>query len=253
LQGPITIDGVLIAGKTSDGPPTSPAYIMLGSLQVPTSIKNLTLSQQIIRLGNITNGSTTVTSINNTSALRVGMGVSGSGVPFGATISAIDYRGYEITLSEAATATASNVELSFTPATPITSGLLLGTPTDLMEAVNIDFQGTGWVTKQLGLTNARYLDRNKDDGVVNDAYNLTGSKTYDPPSLADGSGDTTTVTVTGAALGDFAQPSFSLALQGITATAFVSSANTVSVRFQNETGGTIDLGSGTLRVRVSKA
>jgi len=33
----------------------------------------------------------------------------------------------------------------------------------------------------------------------------------------------------------------------------VSAANTVSVRFQNESGGTLDLGSGTLLARVRKA
>lgn len=80
-----------------------------------------------------------------------------------------------------------------------------------------------------------------------------GSATYDPPNLADGAGATTTVTVTGAALGDFVDGvSFSLDLQGITVTAWVSSANTVSVRFQNETGGAIDLASGTLSARVRK-
>lgn len=81
---------------------------------------------------------------------------------------------------------------------------------------------------------------------------LNGSATYDPPSLADGVGATTTVSVTGAALGDFALASFSLDLQGILVTAYVSAANTVSVRFQNETTGTIDLGSGTLKARVWK-
>jgi hypothetical protein len=84
------------------------------------------------------------------------------------------------------------------------------------------------------------------------AASLTGSATYDPSNLIDGAGETTTVTVTGAALGDYAEASFSLDLQGITVTAWVSAANTVSVRFQNETGGTIDLGSGTLRARVFK-
>lgn len=83
---------------------------------------------------------------------------------------------------------------------------------------------------------------------------LTGSATYDPASLADGEGVTTTVTVTGAALGDYVdQLSFSLDLQGILNTAWVSAADTVSVRFQNETGGPIDLGSGTIRVLVRKA
>jgi len=84
--------------------------------------------------------------------------------------------------------------------------------------------------------------------------NLSGSATYDPPSLADGVGVTTTVTVTGAALGDFVSGvSFSLDLQGITLTGWVSAANTVSVRLQNESGGVLDLASGTLRAVVAKS
>lgn len=79
---------------------------------------------------------------------------------------------------------------------------------------------------------------------------LYGSVVYDPASLVDGAGATTTVTVAGAALGDFAHVSFSLSLQGILLTAYVSAANTVSVRFQNESGGTLDLASGTLRAYV---
>lgn len=82
---------------------------------------------------------------------------------------------------------------------------------------------------------------------------LSGSATYDPANLVDGAGVTTTVTVTGAVLGDFVTAvSFSLDIQGILLTAWVSAADTVSVRFQNETGGAIDLGSGTIRVRVAK-
>jgi parallel beta-helix repeat protein len=82
---------------------------------------------------------------------------------------------------------------------------------------------------------------------------LTGSATYDTASLVDGAGATTTVTVTGAALGDFVEGvSASVDLQGITVTAYVSATNTVSVRYQNETTGTIDLASHTLRVRVRK-
>jgi parallel beta-helix repeat protein len=81
---------------------------------------------------------------------------------------------------------------------------------------------------------------------------LTGQATFDPASLVDGAGVTTSVTVTGAALGDLATVSFSLDLQGIMLTAYVSAANTVGVRFQNETGATIDLASGTLRARVMK-
>lgn len=79
---------------------------------------------------------------------------------------------------------------------------------------------------------------------------LSGSGTYDPPSLATGAGQTTTLTVTGAVVGDFVQVSFSLNLQGIRMFAWVSAADTVSVRFENNTGGTIDLASGTIQVRV---
>ncbi|RWX71885.1 glycosyl hydrolase family 28-related protein [Mesorhizobium sp. M2A.F.Ca.ET.039.01.1.1] len=79
---------------------------------------------------------------------------------------------------------------------------------------------------------------------------LTGTATFDPASLADGAGATTTVTVAGAALGDAAVASFSLDTQGITITAWVSAANTVSVRFQNESGGTLDIASGTLKATV---
>jgi hypothetical protein len=87
--------------------------------------------------------------------------------------------------------------------------------------------------------------------VANNGFGY-GSATYNPPSLADGAGATTTVTVTGAVLGDKAWASFSLDLQGITVTAWVSAADTVSVRFQNETGGVLDLASGTLRAGIER-
>lgn len=81
---------------------------------------------------------------------------------------------------------------------------------------------------------------------------LNGSATYDPPSLTDGSEASTTVTVTGAVLGDFALASFSLSTQGIKLAAEVTAANTVTVNLNNKTGGTLDLASGTLRARVWK-
>lgn len=83
---------------------------------------------------------------------------------------------------------------------------------------------------------------------------LEGSATYDAASLIDGAGATTTVTVTGAALGDYVVGvSHGVDLAGITVTGYVSAADTVSVRFQNESGGTLDLASATLRALVRKA
>jgi hypothetical protein len=89
--------------------------------------------------------------------------------------------------------------------------------------------------------------------VATGATVLRGSATYDPPSLAAGAGVTTTVPVAGAALGDFARAAFSLDLAGLQLTAWVSAADTVSVRFQNGTAAAIDLASGTLRAKVEKA
>lgn len=83
-------------------------------------------------------------------------------------------------------------------------------------------------------------------------FQKQGSKTFNPANLVDGAGESTTVTVTGAKLGDYARESFSLDLQGITVTAYVSAADTVTVRFQNESGGALDLASGTLKVVVER-
>lgn len=81
-------------------------------------------------------------------------------------------------------------------------------------------------------------------------YIFRGTATYNPASIPDRGAASTTVTCTGAKLGMHARASFSLDLQGITQTAYVSSANTVTVRFQNESGGAVDLASGTIRVQA---
>lgn len=79
---------------------------------------------------------------------------------------------------------------------------------------------------------------------------LTGGKTYDAGSLVDAAGELTTVSVPGAALGDFAMASLGVDVQGITVTAYVSAADTVTVRLQNESGGALNLASTTLAVCV---
>lgn len=79
---------------------------------------------------------------------------------------------------------------------------------------------------------------------------LEGSNTWDPASVADGDVVSRTITVTGAALGDFALASFSLDTGGLALAAEVTSADTVTARLLNNTGGAVDLGSGTVRARV---
>jgi hypothetical protein len=81
---------------------------------------------------------------------------------------------------------------------------------------------------------------------------LEGTATWDPGSIADGDEEVKEVTVTGAALGDFALASLSIDVADLVLTACVTAANTVTASLANNTGGAIDLASATLRVRVLK-
>jgi hypothetical protein len=88
------------------------------------------------------------------------------------------------------------------------------------------------------------------DGSVQTTGFFTGSATYDPPSLAAGASTTTTVTCTGALTTHFADATLS-SNTGLTINAYVSVANTVTVQLRNDTGATLDVVSGTLKVRTS--
>lgn len=78
--------------------------------------------------------------------------------------------------------------------------------------------------------------------------------TLNADSLVDGAGDTDTVAVPGVALGDMVlSASLAVDVAGLIVTGYVSAANTVSIRFQNETGGTVDLASSTLRLVVVRS
>lgn len=76
------------------------------------------------------------------------------------------------------------------------------------------------------------------------------SATWNPAAVAAGSSVSTTVTVSGATLGDLTAASFSLSLQGLQIGSYVSAANTVTVTLYNLTGAAVDLASGTLSVWV---
>ena len=79
---------------------------------------------------------------------------------------------------------------------------------------------------------------------------LSGTATWDPARVGANSQVTTTVTVTGAAIGDTVAVGFSQNLQGMQLTGYVSAANTVTVVLRNGTAGALDLASGTLRADV---
>jgi hypothetical protein len=87
---------------------------------------------------------------------------------------------------------------------------------------------------------------------VNRNMGLEGSATWNPGSIANGGEEAKEVTVTSAVLGDFAMASFSLDVEDLALNADVTDDDTVTCILANSTGGAVNLGSGTLRVRVIK-
>lgn len=105
-------------------------------------------------------------------------------------------------------------------------------------------QGRNYITtSSLKLVSTEYMGAGRE---------IFASGTVDPVNLADGAGATYTITATGANLGDAVEFAAPYDLEGITVTAYVSIVNTVSVRVQNESGGPLDLASGTWKVKVTK-
>jgi hypothetical protein len=81
---------------------------------------------------------------------------------------------------------------------------------------------------------------------------LTAELGWDPPSIAAGASAQIHVTVPGARPGDFVQAAFSLATSGVVFLAQIGAQDTVTVTAWNRSGGPVDLGAGTVRVRVTK-
>jgi len=167
-----------------------------------------------------------------------------SGPPPNVTTSAPRYVEIGVTGSDAATGL-------FTGARFLKTDPTLGTNTGFVGY--LVREGSGVLVKAVDTYYDGPVDKVSIVGTTTRFITQGGSKTHDFGLLADGAGETTTVTVNGATLGDLAAASLSVDLQGMTMTAYVSAANTVSVRLQNETGGPIDLASATLRARVFQA
>jgi len=75
--------------------------------------------------------------------------------------------------------------------------------------------------------------------------------TLDAGNLTDTNGETDDVTVPGVALGDMViGASLGVDLVGLTVTGYVSAANTVKFRIQNESGSTVNLASATMKIVV---
>lgn len=81
----------------------------------------------------------------------------------------------------------------------------------------------------------------------------TASVVWDPPNVANGAGATSpSLTVTGAAFGDFVDVGVPVNLAALVCTGYVSAANTVNIRIHNGTGSAVNLASGTWRVVVRR-
>lgn len=82
---------------------------------------------------------------------------------------------------------------------------------------------------------------------------VNGSSVFDPASLTTYTGTASSgITVTGAALGDYVLVAGPYDTTGIIAAGCVSAANTVKITLFNATAGTIDLASGTWKIKVLK-
>jgi hypothetical protein len=88
-------------------------------------------------------------------------------------------------------------------------------------------------------------------GLFSDTWSV--SCTLDVGSLIDGAGETETIAVPGVALGDAVLGfSFGIDKAGVVCHAYVSAADVVTLRVQNESGSTVDLASTTVKVVVGR-
>lgn len=110
-------------------------------------------------------------------------------------------------------------------------------------------------------TNAVFQDNDPASATPSDRHGaspqgvqaLTGTVTWDPGSIADNASAATTLTVTGAAVGDpVAVTHDQIGARNMQITGHVQAANTVRVVLFNDDGAPVDLVSGTVRAWVFK-
>ena len=122
-------------------------------------------------------------------------------------------------------------------------------------AINFPINNLAAYSNQIGFGRTGILSTRHQEGGAFDAYKqiaqyFEGTATYDAPAIASMGSTTTTITVTGAVLGNYAHVAFGISLQGIVATAYVSAANVVTIVLFNPTGAAIDLASTTVKAKA---
>jgi len=92
---------------------------------------------------------------------------------------------------------------------------------------------------------------NIDTAIVSPRQDLSSAASIDFGSIASLAGNTSAITVTGAALGDFTMQAMSVDVDDLTMASYVQDTNKVEVRTDNLGGaGTTDLGDSVRRIRV---
>lgn len=86
----------------------------------------------------------------------------------------------------------------------------------------------------------------------NEGQTFFAETNYNPPSLAAGGDASTTITVTGAAMGDDVEVIRNASQNGVNIFGYVSAADTVTIVHDNQTGGTQDLVAADYFVTVRK-
>tara|TARA_R100000664_G_C2744553_1_gene132531 strand:- start:176 stop:490 length:315 start_codon:yes stop_codon:yes gene_type:complete len=97
-----------------------------------------------------------------------------------------------------------------------------------------------------------YGQNKHGDNLEQFAKALSGSKTWNAGSIADGNEEALEITVPGAALGDFVLCSLGVDVGDLDLGGAVTAADTVTLVLGNDTGGAIDLASTTAYCLVIK-
>lgn len=208
-------------------------YVGTGTNNAPTGTITFNVPKKTFDSTVSVSGSADITRTGGRfNGVQVGMPISGSTIAVGATVLSISADKKTLTMSAAATGSATN--------TVTVTGKLNGAYS------NVSFSNfTGPVD---------FAINHKDPWQMNwvvapvTGWWLRYSATYDPPSIAAGGTVTTTIAAAGAAFGDRWVATFNKNLNGMLLSAYVNAADSVTVVFFNPTGAAIDLASGTLSV-----
>jgi hypothetical protein len=125
---------------------------------------------------------------------------------------------------------------------------------DVTKNSNITIQYNA-LTKNIEVNSSQSKIRyQQDDGTIRDRLTFIPDDAlgvaWTPGAIANNASVSTNVTVTGIVDGWIALASFSLSLSGMSISAAINAANTVTVTITNNTGGTLALGAGVVRVLV---